>query len=172
MKASLMKRAHQIAKGLEGDYRARMSIALRQAWKEVKGMAKTYSWKTAKGAEVEITVEGKKIIQTVINGKEYEGRWGLTPNGGIAVEVLVHGKRMQAGIPSGIYAQIKKQADEAPKPANEQELRKRLQEIAAEAKAAKSDAVLSALAAERREILRQIGKKNAGGAANSTSLKT
>ena len=36
MKANLMKRAHQIAKGLEGDYRARMSIALRQAWKEAK----------------------------------------------------------------------------------------------------------------------------------------
>lgn len=124
-------------------------------------MAKTYSWKTAKGAEIEITVEGKKIVQTVINGKEYEGRWGLTPNGGIAVEVLVNGKRMQAGIPSGIYAQIKKQADKAPK-ANEQGLRKRLQEIAAEAKAAKSDAVLSALAAERREILRQIGKRCQG----------
>ena len=36
MKRNLMKRAHQIAKGLEGDYRARMSMALRQAWKEVK----------------------------------------------------------------------------------------------------------------------------------------
>ena len=84
MKRNIMKRAHEIAKGLEGDYRTRMSIALRQAWKEVKGMA------------------------------------------------------------------------------NEQELRKRLREIAAEAKAAKSDAVLSALAAERREILRQIGKKCRG----------
>ena len=38
MKRNLMKRAHQIAKGLEGDYRARMSLALRQAWKEVKEM--------------------------------------------------------------------------------------------------------------------------------------
>ena len=36
MKRNVMKRAHQIAKTLEGDYRARMSIALRQAWKEVK----------------------------------------------------------------------------------------------------------------------------------------
>jgi len=35
MKRNLMKRAHQIAKTLEGDYRARMSLALRQAWKEV-----------------------------------------------------------------------------------------------------------------------------------------
>jgi len=38
MKRNLMKRAHQIAKGLEGDYIARMSLALRQAWKEVKEM--------------------------------------------------------------------------------------------------------------------------------------
>lgn len=40
MKKNVMKRAHQIAKGLEGDYRARMSIALRQAWKEVKKVEK------------------------------------------------------------------------------------------------------------------------------------
>jgi hypothetical protein len=84
MKKNVMMRAHQIAKSLEGDYRARLSLALRQAWKEEKEVGK------------------------------------------------------------------------------EQELRKRLQEIAAEAKAAKSDAVLSALAAERREILRQIGKKCRG----------
>jgi hypothetical protein len=36
MKTKLMKRAHQIAKNLEGDYRARMSLALRQAWREEK----------------------------------------------------------------------------------------------------------------------------------------
>ena len=36
MKRNVMMRAHQIAKGLEGDYRARMSLALRQAWKEEK----------------------------------------------------------------------------------------------------------------------------------------
>jgi hypothetical protein len=36
MKSNIMKRAHQIAKNLEGDYRARMSLALRQAWKEEK----------------------------------------------------------------------------------------------------------------------------------------
>src|SRR5690554_4557779 len=36
MRRNVMMRAHQIAKGLEGDYRARMSLALRQAWKEEK----------------------------------------------------------------------------------------------------------------------------------------
>ena len=38
MKSNLMKRAHQIAKVLEGDYRVRMSLALRQAWEEEKGL--------------------------------------------------------------------------------------------------------------------------------------
>jgi hypothetical protein len=38
MKRNLMKRAHEIARSLEGDYRARMSIALRQAWKEERGL--------------------------------------------------------------------------------------------------------------------------------------
>lgn len=36
MKANMMKRAHQLAKGMVGDYRARMSLALRLAWKELK----------------------------------------------------------------------------------------------------------------------------------------
>jgi hypothetical protein len=38
MKRNLMKRAHEIARSLKGDYRARMSMALRQAWKEERGM--------------------------------------------------------------------------------------------------------------------------------------
>ena len=37
MKRNLMTRAHELARALEGDYRARMSMALRQAWKEEKG---------------------------------------------------------------------------------------------------------------------------------------
>jgi hypothetical protein len=40
MKRNVMKKAHQIAKTLEGDYRARMSIALRQAWREEKKVEK------------------------------------------------------------------------------------------------------------------------------------
>ncbi|MFS8612922.1 MAG: hypothetical protein FWJ68_15510 [Planifilum fulgidum] len=34
----VMKRAHELAKGMEGDYQARMSLALRIAWKEAKEM--------------------------------------------------------------------------------------------------------------------------------------
>lgn len=40
-KAQIMQRAHEIARTLEGDYSARMSIALRQAWAEAKISAET-----------------------------------------------------------------------------------------------------------------------------------
>jgi len=40
-KAQIMKRAHEIARTLEGDYRAKMSIALCQAWTEAKITTKT-----------------------------------------------------------------------------------------------------------------------------------
>ena len=40
MMKQIMKRAHEIAKELEGDYMARMSIALRTAWAEAKAPAK------------------------------------------------------------------------------------------------------------------------------------
>lgn len=40
MMKQIMKRAHEIAKTLEGAYMARMSIALRQAWAEAKAPAK------------------------------------------------------------------------------------------------------------------------------------
>jgi hypothetical protein len=40
-KRELMKRAHALAKQMEGDYRARLVIALQQAWQEAKGMKKS-----------------------------------------------------------------------------------------------------------------------------------
>ncbi|WP_067924835.1 hypothetical protein [Alicyclobacillus shizuokensis] len=36
MKQEVMKRAHELAKAMEGDYRARMVMALRQAWREAR----------------------------------------------------------------------------------------------------------------------------------------
>lgn len=41
MKKNIMKRAHELAKGMIGDYRARMSIALRLAWEEVQEVSNT-----------------------------------------------------------------------------------------------------------------------------------
>ncbi|SEN77879.1 hypothetical protein [Lihuaxuella thermophila] len=38
MKAQIMKRAHQLAKQMIGDYAARLALALRLAWKEAKEM--------------------------------------------------------------------------------------------------------------------------------------
>ncbi|MCL6539811.1 MAG: hypothetical protein K6T87_04345, partial [Roseiflexus sp.] len=32
----VMKRAHELARGMEGDYVARLALALRQAWKEAR----------------------------------------------------------------------------------------------------------------------------------------
>ena len=53
MKRNVMKRAHQIAKTLEGDYRARMSLALRQAWQ---------AWKEERKVElVKLTGSEKQI---------------------------------------------------------------------------------------------------------------
>ena len=43
MKSKIMKRAHQIAKTLIGDYYARLALALRQAWREARQMADTYT---------------------------------------------------------------------------------------------------------------------------------
>lgn len=40
MKKTIMVRAHEIAKNLDGDYVARMSLALRQAWVEARKPAK------------------------------------------------------------------------------------------------------------------------------------
>lgn len=37
-KQKIMKRAHELARKMNGHYVARLTIALRQAWKEAKGM--------------------------------------------------------------------------------------------------------------------------------------
>ena len=36
MKAKIMKRAHEFARKMEGDYAARLALALRQAWREAR----------------------------------------------------------------------------------------------------------------------------------------
>lgn len=38
-KQEIMKRAHELAKGFEGHYHARLALALRQAWAEAKSAA-------------------------------------------------------------------------------------------------------------------------------------
>lgn len=41
MLKQIMKRAHELARQMEGDYVARLSLALRQAWKEAKEVEET-----------------------------------------------------------------------------------------------------------------------------------
>jgi hypothetical protein len=40
MLKTIMKRAHQLARQMEGDYAARLALGLRQAWREVRRMSK------------------------------------------------------------------------------------------------------------------------------------
>lgn len=40
MLKTIMKRAHQLARQMEGDYAARLALGLRQAWREVRSMSK------------------------------------------------------------------------------------------------------------------------------------
>ena len=90
MKRSLMKRAHEIARSLEGDYIARMSLALRQAWKEVKEMKRNMVIKVnhqpSGGKEWVAEIIGRdpkykfkrEFLQPVSRDWSYSGKTGLT----------------------------------------------------------------------------------------------
>ena len=89
MKRNLMKRAHEIARSLEGDYRARMSIALRQAWKEVKevgNMVIKVNHQPSGGKEWVAEIVGRdpkykfkrEFLQPVSRDWSYSGKTGLT----------------------------------------------------------------------------------------------
>ena len=85
-----MKRAHEIARSLEGDYIARMSLALRQAWKEVKEMERNMVIKVnhqpSGGKEWVAEIIGRdpkykfkrKFLQPVSRDWSYSGKTGTT----------------------------------------------------------------------------------------------
>ena len=55
MLRKVMVRAHQIAKGFEGDYQARLALALRIAWKEERGKEEVkIEMKELKGSEKQV----------------------------------------------------------------------------------------------------------------------
>lgn len=70
----LMVKAHQIAKTLEGDYQARLAIALKQAWAEKKSEKKIVIAKQTEKAKMlvlrffDITGEERKINTWFPNG--------------------------------------------------------------------------------------------------------
>ena len=84
----VMIRAHEIAKGLEGDYRARMSIALRQAWREVtvQNMVLKVNHQPSGGKEWVAEITGRdpkykfqrEFLQPVSRDWSYSGKTGVT----------------------------------------------------------------------------------------------
>lgn len=66
-KAQIMKRAHEIARTLEGNYMARMSMALRQAWAEAKAPAKA-----AFNGVATINYQLDEIITVSVQFKKWE----------------------------------------------------------------------------------------------------
>ena len=89
MKRNIMKRAHEIAKGLEGNYRARMSLALRQAWREEKrvgNMVLKVNHQPSGGKEWVAEITGRdpkykfqrEFLQPVSRDWSYSGKTGDT----------------------------------------------------------------------------------------------
>ena len=87
--SQIMKRAHEIAKKMVGDWYARLALALRQAWKEAK------------------TMTGKIIdtAKSLVIGKDYYGIFAannidakgdkkMIYNGGISWTAKANGKEM------------------------------------------------------------------------------
>lgn len=72
-KAQIMKRAHEIARTLEGDYMARMSMALRQAWDE------SHAPKTP---EDEAMARMEAIVASSAKCYDYEIKFNLWENYG------------------------------------------------------------------------------------------
>lgn len=68
MLSKIMKRAHQLAKKMEGDYTARLSIALRQAWKEAKKVKKANT--TIRNLYIG-GIEGKNVV-LIADMKEHQ----------------------------------------------------------------------------------------------------
>jgi len=88
-RSQIMKRAHQIAKTLIGDWYARLALALRQAWMEAKRMAE----------------QVKETVRQLVIGKDYYGIFAgnnidtkgdkeMIYNGGISWTAKAGGKEM------------------------------------------------------------------------------
>lgn len=72
-KAQIMKRAHEIARTLEGDYMAKMSMALRQAWAESR---------ESKTIEDEAMARMEAIVAASAKCYDYEIKFSLWENYG------------------------------------------------------------------------------------------
>ena len=85
----IMKRAHELARKMEGDYQARMALALRQAWKEEREanqMVESFEI----GYALNGSLEEVKILETqtvVADGKEFELASKLERENGEVIEI-------------------------------------------------------------------------------------
>lgn len=81
---AIMKRAHELAKGMEGDYRARLSLALRIAWKEAKegmekelpqllGSPKQVKWAEDIRSEVLRVLEKCRHVVETVKPEKFQG---------------------------------------------------------------------------------------------------
>ena len=91
-KTEIMKEAHRIAKEeLEGDYQARLALALKIAWKEAKGMKIEFEKKgyqfvaEVKGEEIFITADG--ISEKCTLGEHPKRGWYYLVNDSVAKEL-------------------------------------------------------------------------------------
>ena len=73
MKRNLMRRAHEIARTMEGDYRARMSLALRQAWEEEKGMKEVKLYGSEKQVKWAKDIRGNlQLAKEIFDGTTFD----------------------------------------------------------------------------------------------------
>lgn len=100
MKKEIMVRAHELARGMEGDYQARLTLALRMAWaeskKEENGM-KTLTWIGTKGNQMELRASCKTYMRETehdLDGWKIKG--DPKPYTDANLELWVDGKKIDS----------------------------------------------------------------------------
>lgn len=127
MKKQIMVRAHEIAKTLDGDYTARMSEALTQAWAEsrkprfaevvIGGNKRRKSWI----AQITGTHEVYGLARSFVNNFEWEGAEQVYKLGAGVYEVSDKGKRYFIEVINGEEVRI--DAEDAREFANRAEVK-------------------------------------------------
>ena len=77
-RSQIMKRAHELAKKMVGDWYARLALALRQAWMEAKKMAdKIVETANLIGKKIKADRTGREVIGTVVKYVDLVGGKGV-----------------------------------------------------------------------------------------------
>ena len=97
MKRNVMTRAHAIARTMEGEYRVRLSLALRIAWKEEKEENEVgkIAWTGKNGNQIELRATCKtEMIDDTIDADGYKINVGKRPSTSAMLELWVDGKKV------------------------------------------------------------------------------